>query len=94
MKIVGKVLWWDARDKEGVILDPSGSEIYFNEFVLTEQPKTKSIEGRFVTYTINKSVTHMACAAQVSVVPLNSQSKARKSFEKNIKSHDPEVSAA
>ncbi len=94
MRLIGKVLWWDARDKEGVIVDAKGNEFYFNASVFSDSGKTKSIEGRFVKFLIHEEVKHIACAKSVALVPGNSQSKARKTFEKFTKNNSTDASAA
>lgn len=81
MRQLGKILWWDRRDAEGVIVDNAGNEFYFNESVFTEHAKHKNLEGRFVEFRFNPSVAQVACAKDVKVVPMSSQSKARKTFE-------------
>lgn len=81
MRQLGKILWWDRRDAEGVIVDNSGNEFYFNKSAFPDHEKTKDLEGRFVEFLCNPSVTHVACAKDVKVVPMSSQAKARKKFE-------------
>jgi len=93
MKIVGKILWWDARDKEGIAVDADGNEYYFNYSVFPEHSKLKVIEGRFVQFQVNRRVKHMLCAAGVTVVPVAATSKAKRTFEKSAKSRTPEVAA-
>ena len=81
MRQLGKILWWDRRDAEGIIVDSAGNEFYFNASVFAEHSKHKSLEGRFVEFFYNQQVSHAACAQSVKVVPQSSQSKARKTFE-------------
>lgn len=81
MKLVGKVLWWDRRDKEGVISDSTGTEFYFNASVFPDHAKCKTLEGRFVQFSVHAEISHMKCASSVGLVPTSSLSKAKKTFE-------------
>lgn len=93
MKFVGKILWWDTRDKEGIIVDADGNEYYVNASVFPEHTKLKTIEGRFVQFQTHKRVKHMLCATAVVAVPLAATSKTKRTFEKLAKSRTPEVAA-
>jgi hypothetical protein len=93
MQLVGKVLWWDGRDREGVIVDSNGREVYFNSSVFPDFNKHKNIEGKFVWFTLNKSVPHLTCAKSVSTVPSSSVSKAKQTFERSNKRGSPSVAA-
>lgn len=92
MQQVGKVLWWDARDREGVIVDALGAEIYFNASIFPEHTKLKRIEGKYVWFTLNKAITHAVCAKSVSSVPSTSVTKAKQTFEKLLK-NSPDMAA-
>jgi hypothetical protein len=81
MQLVGKVLWWDKRDREGVISDSTGIEFYFNASVFPDHAKYKNLEGRFVQFSTHSEISHMKCASSVSLVPTSSLSKAKKTFE-------------
>ena len=86
MQQIGKVLWWDARDSEGVLVDSKGNEIYFNKSVFKEY-KNKSIEGKLVLFDLNKEIRHSLCATFVTPVPSRSVSKMKKVFEEKIETN-------
>ncbi len=92
MQQVGKVLWWDVRDREGVIIDALGTEIYFNGSVFSEHTKLKRLEGRFVWFTVDQTIKHINCAKAVTSVPTSAISKVKQTFEKNIK-RSPDMAA-
>lgn len=83
MQQIGKVLWWDSRDQEGVLVDTEGNEIYFNRFALKERKKV--VEGKFVLFELNKKVKHTLCAGYISLVPNSSVSKIKRAFEGKAK---------
>lgn len=92
MLLIGRVLWWDYRDKEGIIIDAEGNEYFFNSSSFPDFSKFKSLEGRFVEFSLNKSVKHVRCASNILVVPLSAQSKIKKTFNAKPKSSVPEAS--
>ena len=93
MQLVGKVLWWDKRDQEGVIVDAEGTEVYFNSSVFPECEKHKNIEGKYVWFVLNKSISHVLCAKTVSTVPSKAVSKAKQTFERSNKRGAPSLAA-
>ncbi|MGE3263121.1 MAG: hypothetical protein AB7K68_15170 [Bacteriovoracia bacterium] len=93
MKQLGKILWWDRRDKEGVITDNQGCEFYFNASVFPDHARFKTLEGRFVQFTMNEEITHAKCAKSVALVPGESISKAKKTFESSKLSNSAESAA-
>jgi|GEM_PF-2708040 len=92
MLIIGRVLWWDNRDQEGVIVDAENNEYYFNSSTFPEFSKFKSLEGRFVEFGKDKNIKHIRYASNIFVVPLNAQSKIKKSFELKSKVNPPKAS--
>lgn len=93
MQKVGKILWWDRRDKEGVISASDGSEFYFNASVFPEHSRSKSPEGRFVRFQVDNLVTHLQCAKRVSIIPSNGITKAKRTFERSKIDDSPESAA-
>lgn len=64
MSLVGKVLWWDACDGNGVIIDPAGNEYYFDSSVLSRGSKAPKA-SQYVLFEVNPAIRGTACAHKV-----------------------------
>ena len=78
MQQFGKILWWVARDGEGMIVDSLGNEFYFNASIFPECRKYKKIEGRLVTFEPSRKITHVQCATKISIVAAKDEAKVQK----------------
>ena len=59
----GKVqLWWNNRDKFGVIEDSSGNEYYFDASVIEKTCRNKISRDTPVEFQINESIEDTLCA--------------------------------
>ncbi len=83
MKLTGRVLWWSDRDQNGVIVDPSGNEFYFDRSVL-RHTKSKIIRNSIVLFEFNSNVKDCLCATRVEVA----SAKKRKSLESEFRRQD------
>ena len=41
MELIGRVLWWSDKNENGIIIDPTGNEFYFDRSVIKLKPKQK-----------------------------------------------------
>ena len=39
MELIGRVLWWSDKNENGIIIDPTGNEFYFDRSVLKLKPR-------------------------------------------------------
>lgn len=84
MKIVGKILWWDQKDQNGIIVDANGNEFYFDISVVTGRKQNALKPGSVVQFSKNNSITNIHCAKSV-IVPLSkAKSRLIREFEKNL----------
>ena len=84
MKIVGKILWWDHKDQNGIIVDASGNEFYFDVSVI-EGRKTSGLKsGIVVQFIANTSIKEIYCAKAVQIPPSKSKSRLEKEFQRNL----------
>lgn len=60
----GTVLWWDARDGYGIIVDENNNETYFDSSVVDFEPKSQD----FVQFVVNKNIKHTRCGREVRKV--------------------------
>jgi len=66
----GNVLWWDNKDKNGIIVDAAVNEFYFDISVLKDRDDSNIKSGVGVTFQQNTKIKHVACACVVK--PLDS----------------------
>lgn len=69
MHLIGKILWWDKRDKNGVIVDPLGNEFYFDISVIQGRKADRLAAGTYVRFLMNDEIEHTSCAKAV-ILPL------------------------
>ncbi|HXH32215.1 MAG TPA: hypothetical protein VNJ01_15540 [Bacteriovoracaceae bacterium] len=82
-QLIGRVLWFRARDGFGIIVDPQGNEFYFDQSVLRISPRQKVERNKIVTFYINEKITELLCARNVSVPADSKQKLIEKKFSKN-----------
>jgi cold shock CspA family protein len=75
MSLIGKVLWWDERDGNGLIKDSNGRKYYFDSSVLDNRSKSKITSGKIVKFEINEKIKDSLCACEV--VPITVKDKNR-----------------
>lgn len=76
MSLIGKVLWWDERDGNGIIKDAAGKKYYFDTSVLDSKPKIVS-SGKIVRFEINKKIKDSLCACSVSIITVKDRARYR-----------------
>ena len=84
MKIVGKILWWDHKDQNGIIVDANANEYYFDISVIEGRRISSLKPGAVVQFQINSSVKNLACAKAVLVPPSKSKGRLEKEFQRNL----------
>ena len=82
MELVGKVLWWDERDKNGIIVDPQGKEFYFDSSVLAFKPYQKLRFNQIVGFSLNSEIQSTRCAHRVRIPTVKRRSSVQKKFMK------------
>lgn len=75
MSLIGKVLWWDERDGNGIIKDADGKKYYFDSSVFEQRPKAKISSGKIVKFEINRKIKDTLCACRVSIISVKEQSQ-------------------
>ena len=75
MQLIGKVLWWDDRDGNGIIKDVSGQKFYFDTSVVSSQYIKKIKSGLTVRFEVNPKITDTLCAHKVAAATLREQSR-------------------
>ena len=81
MKIVGKVLWWDSKDQNGIIIDATGNEFYFDISVVENQ-KFVFTPGTVVQFKKNETISKISCAKSVFLPPKKSKARLEKEFQR------------
>jgi cold shock CspA family protein len=75
MSMIGKVLWWDERDGNGIIKDSQGKKYYFDSSVVDARSKAKVSSGKIVKFEINNRIKDALCACKVELVTVKDRSK-------------------
>ena len=78
--LVGKILWWDSKDNNGVIKTGDGTRYYFDASVIKSARPTKLKPNTFVTFDHNTSVRGCLCARAVRIPTAKALKMARKKF--------------
>lgn len=84
MKIVGKILWWDQKDQNGIVVDANGNEFYFDISVVEARRTTNLKPRTVVQFQINASMDGVACAKCVIIPPAKSKSKLEREFQRSL----------
>ena len=80
MAKIGKVLWWDRRDREGIIVDGAGNQYYFNHSVIAFVDVGKINDGQYVEFEISALVPYVSCAKDVHIVAARAVKRAEERF--------------
>ena len=80
MQKIGKVLWWDRRDQEGIIVDGAGNQYFFNYSLISGEAATQLKDGQFVEFEVSNLVPNVSCADKVRVVANRSKRRAEREF--------------
>lgn len=81
MRLIGTVLWWDARDQNGVIKDLDGRKFYFDVSVLEARTLSKMKSGSVVCFEQNTKITDTLCAHKVAHATAREKARLAKAFE-------------
>lgn len=84
MKIIGKVLWFSARDERGVIVDSNQNEIYFDLSKVKIGNKKSIKTGLLVTLSLDPKIKHIRCAAVVEIPAKSQRSDIERRFQKQL----------
>lgn len=84
MKIIGKVLWWDRKDLNGIIVDASGNEYYFDISVVEGKRTVSFKPGQILKFQINPAVEQISCAKNVQVPNLKSKKRLEDEFKRGL----------
>lgn len=79
-QVIGKILWWSERDCNGVILDPSGNEFYFDSSVVSLKKRQKLDCDMLVIFTPSRCDNVLA-AKEVSIPTSKIKSKYERRYE-------------
>jgi len=75
---VGKILWWDGNQNEGVIRDGTGAEYYFNYSAVSGRLTSQIADGRFVEFQTIVTADGQSCAKDITLIPVKSEKRAIK----------------
>ena len=81
MELIGKILWFDERDGNGIIVDPHGNEFYFDNSVLKLRKGEKVSSRQVVIFNFNPEIEYCLCACNVSLPTKSKAIKARRTFD-------------
>ncbi len=84
MKIVGKVLWWDRKDLNGIIVDAQGNEYYFDISVIGSTSPSTLKPGLVVQFHLNSEVIDVSCAMGVKIPPAKTKKRLEKEFKEKL----------
>ena len=84
MELIGRVLWWSERDENGIIVDTSGNEFYFDRSVLDLKPRQKIKRKTVVLFHYNDQVADCLCAHRVKVPTASKKKKFEKQFNQEL----------
>jgi cold shock CspA family protein len=73
----GKVLWWDSRDGNGIIVDADGNEYYLDCSVLEQRSRHIIKQGLIVSFETNSAIKDTLCAYKITI-PSESTQDGRK----------------
>ena len=77
---VGKILWWDSKDKNGIIKTGDGKKYYFDFSVLKIIQLDRIKARALVTFEVNSKITSCLCACDVRFPPAKQLKSIQKKF--------------
>ncbi|MEZ4815532.1 MAG: hypothetical protein R3A80_10050 [Bdellovibrionota bacterium] len=92
--MIGKILWWDSKDNNGLIKTPDGSKFYFDKSVIGNIKSDRLKAGAYVTFEQNLKIKNCLCAMNVKLTPAKSIKQVTKKFEQAQQLNLLEVSGA
>ena len=84
VKIIGKILWWDRRDQNGIIVNATGNEFYFDISVVEGTKATSLKSGAIVQFSIQTKFNGLQAAKAVFIPPSKSKNKLEREFARNL----------
>ena len=78
MELLGVVIWWDERDRNGVVKSSDGKKYYFDASVLDPKSRAKVQAGTLVKFERNTKIKDALCARAIKPVAAKEKSKARR----------------
>jgi len=78
--LVGKILWWDAKDNNGIIKAGDGTKYYFDSSVLKSIRSDKLKARTIVTFEPNTAIKNCLCAKNVSAPNAKTLKSIQKKF--------------
>lgn len=80
MELIGRVLWWSEKNENGIIVDPTGNEFYFDRSVLHLKPTQTIKRKEVVIFHYNDRVSDCLCAREVKIPSKRRKASAEKEF--------------
>lgn len=68
MQTIGKILWWDRRDQEGVTVDALGNQYYFNVSVILSSSLSKMKDGQYVQFDVSSTLYYAPSAINITTL--------------------------
>lgn len=81
MQLYGRVLWWDARDQNGIIKDADGRKVYFDVSSIDSRSISKIKPGLVVRFVVNTQVSDALCAQKVAAANTKEQNRHEREVE-------------
>lgn len=81
MQLYGRVLWWDARDQNGIIKDADGRKVYFDISSIDSRSISKIKSGLVVRFEVNNQVHDALCAQKVAAANIKEQTRHEREVE-------------
>ncbi len=82
MELIGRVLWWSDKNENGIIIDPTGNEFYFDRSVLKLKPKQKVERKQVVVFEYNSRIKDCLCACNVQIPSASKKTTIEKDFNR------------
>ncbi|MBT4791830.1 MAG: hypothetical protein HON90_09690 [Halobacteriovoraceae bacterium] len=84
MELIGRVLWWSERDENGIIVDTTGNEFYFDRSVLKLKPRQVIKRNSVVTFNYNSSISDCLCAHKVQIPTANKKKSVERQYKQEL----------
>jgi hypothetical protein len=79
---MGVVLWWDERDRNGVVKGSDGKRYYFDLSVVDSRTRTKIQAGTLVKFEKNPKIKDTLCARALKPVVGKEKTKVQRVLNK------------